>query len=158
MNEFSSSCPNTYEEVIEWFCTGKRITHDEKLLRKLLDGMLSKPDPVVKCIDVTPSKAWNWIIDFGLLFKGGRSGWITPKGEFYSAAYAAHERLLYWLDIDTKDAEAAGWARFNHNYYQCAFRVSAAQKRILVESGHEIDMGKERLKPRWPGNPVLSLG
>jgi len=140
----------TRDDVLEWFADSPR--QRDVLLEKVVDGMLSKPDPFDGATDVTPARAWNWILDFGFCVPEARMGWVTREGKMLSANWGAHERLLYWLGLEAKDVERQGWARVGPFGYQCLFRLSPAQRRRIEKTGRTVDKEAERLKPIWTGS------
>ena len=124
-------------------------SHEEGAVRALIAGMRARPGDYGP---MTAGSAWNLIYDHHLMFTESNSGWITREGYVLGAAYAAHERLLNYLGILTRDAEAWGWVRFSRiAKYKCMFRLSPAQKEALEECGLLIDSGEEMLKPAFPG-------
>jgi hypothetical protein len=150
----------TPEDVIAWFTQDRPNgppTHRREDIELLVTGMLTRPDPLYPDREefLTPGMMWNQVYNYGYMYDGSYSGWITREGRILGASYAAHEKLLYWLGVDTKVAEAAGWCRYSRQRgYQCLFRLSLPQKRILKAQGHIVDSGAERMKPVWNGNPI----
>ena len=109
--------------------------------------MTTKPDYVGggKTILTVP-RAWNRIIDGGYLYADPQHGWINREGKVFSCNFASHELLLHWLDTDVQTVEQAGWVRFSNTKYQCLFRISRQQKKVLNDLGLLVDGGAERLK------------
>ena len=121
--------------------------------------MQKRPDPLQsyegKDYFLTPAQMWNQVHNYALMYDGSYSGWLTREGRILGANYAAHEKLLYWLGVDTKDAEQAGWVRYSRMQgYQCLYRMTAKQRRVLEGLGHNVDMSVERTKPSWNGTPI----
>lgn len=123
-------------------------TPDEAEIRDLVEKMIAKPDPVDGS-PMTASRVWNSIVRYGLLYRDAGIGWVIREGKMLSADWGAHEKLLHWLGIETKDAENMGWALVEPHGYQCKFRLSKAQKRRIEETGKLVDSGEERLKRPW---------
>lgn len=142
--------PQTYDQVVAWFTlpgkNGERGTHDEAMLRELLTGMQARPD-----FDepMTPSLAWNLIIEYSLLYRGARRGWVRRDGVVLGAGLSAHDRLLRYLGIDTGQAEADGWARLHGGSFQCLYRLTRDQRDQIEAVGILVDDGLERRKPQW---------
>jgi hypothetical protein len=143
----SAETPATINEAVEWFVSSG--SHDEATVRDLIERMMAAPNPFGGDTPVTATKAWSWIVEFGLLEKGGRRGWVTREGKVLSSGYGHHERLLNWLGVDTKDAEAAGWARIGAHNWQSTFKVTRAQKLRIEEAFLKVDSAAERSKPAW---------
>ena len=146
------------EAVVQWFLTDKhgqvkaQPTHDEGDLRKLVDTMLARPDPFgwKDAERPSPARAWNWALDFGLLYIGGKQGWIDREGKFWTCGWAKHDNLLYWLGMEPEDAEKAGWVRVTQGLrYRSRYRLSPRQRRALKRLGVEADKDAERLLPVW---------
>lgn len=152
----------TPEDVIEWFASDRPNgppTHRREDIELLVAGMRKRPDPVLsydgKNYFLTPGEMWNHVHNYCLMYNGSHAGWITREGRILGANFAAHEKLLYWLGVDTKDAEQAGWVRFSRmQKYQCLYRMTTKQRRILEAHGHNVDMAVERTKPMWNGTPI----
>jgi hypothetical protein len=153
LDEYRDNPLETVDDVVRYYARGPRKTHDEALVRTLVERMVSMRDPFVpEGVDsapVTPAKAHRWINTFSLLYENGTLGWLDREGRFYSCAYAAHERLLDWLGWETADLERAGWARVGPHGTQCLFRLSPAQRRAINKAGRLFDAEKDRLKPVW---------
>lgn len=153
----------TIEDAVDFFVKGRRVLHIESEIRFLITQMVELPNPFSASFrkewvtDASPRDAWNWVINFGLLYTTARHGWVMPEGKLLSANWAAHERLLYWLGLETADVEAAGWARVGPHGYQCMYRLTRAQKDRIEKSGLLVEKADERLKPARPADiPVIN--
>lgn len=117
---------------------------------RLARAMLGAPDPFEPDgRPMTASRVRRYAFNFSLLVDGD-IGWLSRDGEFWGCAYRAHERLCRFLGVEEKDLERDGWARLNaaHEVYQCAYRLSAKQRRV-ESKGFEIDDAEERMKPMY---------
>lgn len=146
----------TYEDLNRWLCepdhNGRIRCADPRRARILVDGMIARPGSTGK---MKPSLAWGLICDHGLMMDSSSSGWLTRDGTMLGAGYAAHERLLAYLDIIAADCEAMGWARISRHGFKCSFRLTKEQHAHIEDLGLLVDDGEERLKPRFKasGNP-----
>lgn len=146
----------TYDDVVRWSCdpdhNGRIHTADPRRMRILLDGMIARPG---SSGTMYPDRAWGIIAEHGLMLDFASSGWLTRDGTMLGAGYAAHERLLTYLDIIAADAEAMGWARISRRGFKCGFRITGKQRNRIEDLGLLVDDGEERLKPKFkaPGNP-----
>lgn len=146
------------ESVVAWFMTDKDgnrndpPTHDEADLRGLVHVMLEKPDPfsIEKTDTLAPVDAWKLILEFGLLYLGGRQGWIERDGKFWTCGHAKHDLLLYWMNMEPREAEARGWVRVTQwGRYRSRYRMSPKQRRVLKSLGITPQSDTERMLPFW---------
>jgi len=145
--EYDASVPTTVDEVVEWF-SGSHDEADLRLLLGILTGQTDRwGDPI------TPARAWSLIVDHDLLYRDHHIGWVTREGKMLSCAYAYHEKLLNHLGLDSWQVEAAGWARVALRKFQCAFRMTRAQRLRVEACGCLVDRREEDLKPEWTPPP-----
>lgn len=144
------TCPETRDELIDWFCTGRNVTHDREQLTRFVDFALARPDPFCSWDKdpIEPSTLWNRIVDRHFLYLGGKNGWIKRDGEYLTCSWAGHDHLLSMMGMTPGEAERSGWVRVSRGSMQTCFRISAAQRRKLKEIGIDIDP-LERTLPRW---------
>lgn len=146
------------ESVVSWFLHDKNgllkdpPSHDEADLRLLVAVMLERPHRFgfMDGESVEPAEAWNWILEFDLLYLEGRMGWITREGKFLTCGWAKHDYLLYWLNMEPWDAERLGWVRVTQGKrYRSAYRLSPKQRSVLKKLEIEPDRDAERMLPVW---------
>lgn len=147
----SASVPQTIDAVVEWFGD----SHDEADLRRLLTIMTSRTDRWGD--PITPDRAWSLIVDHSLLYLDHHMGWVTREGKMLGCDWAYHEKLIDHMGLEAWQVEAAGWARVALKTYQCAFRMTTAQRLRVEACGCLVDKHEERLKPEWgpPQEPLL---
>jgi hypothetical protein len=152
-NEFPDA-----ESVVRWFMTDKHgqpknpPSHDADDLRGLVRVMLERRHRfAIRDDDMAdPSDAWNWILEFGLLYLQGTMGWITREGKFLTCGWAKHDDLLYWMNMEPEDAERQGWVRVTQNQrYRSVYRLSPKQRSVLKRLGIDPDRDGERQLPVW---------
>lgn len=81
------------------------------------------------------------------------SGWIRRDGFLMPAGFTKHERLLYFIGVLPVDAEDQGWARMGKTGWQCVYRLSPEQRRVLTRHGFAVDRADEAAKSPWHGLP-----
>lgn len=143
------SSPKTMDELVAWFSR----SHNPDQIRKLAESMITRPHPAHGSV-VDIGQAWNEIIDHSYLSIHSMIGWVDRGGVLHSCGCGAHDRLLYWMDMEPVDAESLGWCRIGGfpsrpMGYQCNFRLTRDQKACLERVGILVDDGEERLKPVW---------
>ncbi|AFU88193.1 hypothetical protein CcrColossus_gp323 [Caulobacter phage CcrColossus] len=146
----SDHWPETRDELIERFCApdhnGRIAIEDRELFTRFVDKALSMPDQRYtyafsddpsKQPPVTPSALCNAIYDGGY-FLNDSTGWIDRDGKFYGCAYARHERLLEWMDMNSIEQEQEGWIKLSRYTAHATFAPNDAQCATLMRINDEV--------------------
>jgi hypothetical protein len=156
---------DTVDGVVAWFLHDKHgdrdtdPSHDEVDLRRLVEAMTTLPSPFNGSVDepLVPSRAWSIIIDYSLLYRNGKSGWLDRDGKMWSCDYATHTWLTYWLGMTDSEPEEKGWVRVSQARYRSRYRMTPKQRRALSAIGIVPDKEKERLLPVWIENDTRPI-
>lgn len=110
--------------------------------------MIGRPHQIFAGEIFTEDSAHRFIDSFDLFDDAQNCGWVTTNGEFYGCNYASHERVLYALNVRTKDVEVAGWVRVIHGgtkYHP--YRLTSRQKKKMNEMGFFCEEQGRNLPP-----------
>lgn len=151
-----TDCPSTPTELIAWFTATEIVRHDgsrsarepqmtaENAAR--LAAKIGKPgyhfwddEPA------SPYAIWNMALGH-CLFMHDKFGWVDRGGNFYGCSHAAHEIMLFFLDMNIQEAEDAGWVRISMGHVQCRFQISEDQAAFLSARNLFFDSAS---LPRW---------
>lgn len=154
-----SDTPHDAASLIDWFTADEIVRHDgsrsprephmTRAEAEMLAAKIGADSPYKGCGVMTAPAVWNLALS-GALFMSGRFGWIDRAGRFWGCNHAAHETLLYFMDMDIIQAEQAGMVRVSMSGLQCAYQPSDAQLRTLERLG--LTAGAARLldQPKPP--------
>lgn len=146
------SCPETREELVDWFTRDpqRMPIEDIELLADRMIGtnrgrfhFLHEPE------GMSVTEVWNMILEYDFLLSD-RYGWLDRKGKLWGCSWAAHEKLLDVLGHETKDVERLGWVRVTRTYldgWKSVRKINMAQRRTLKRMGLEVSNSEESTKP-----------